>query len=94
MSHSTESYRSPNLDTVFEMPAVGQSDTYLKVCDKGAEGEYLERLSRGEGLTLLEYKSLVEPCATCGKYFLPKALRDHIPRCSDYGLSYDLGPPS
>ncbi|PPQ70120.1 hypothetical protein CVT26_013405 [Gymnopilus dilepis] len=47
-----------------------------------SQNQYLEQLKRGDGLTRLEYESLVELCDNCNRYFLVQALRSHIPTCS------------
>ncbi|PPQ83122.1 hypothetical protein CVT26_008865 [Gymnopilus dilepis] len=83
ISHSMELYCGTHLDSISETPAAGHLTSFPKIADWSAQGQCLERLSRGEGLTHLEFESLVERCGTCGRYFLPQVLRSHIPKCSN-----------
>ena len=72
-----------SLSTTSDVRSDEPNDFWIaRLEDPGGE-QHLERLRKGEGLTLSEFESLIEPCNACKRYFTPKALREHIPRCND-----------
>ncbi|PPQ81154.1 hypothetical protein CVT26_011107 [Gymnopilus dilepis] len=77
MSISTESISDPAVSDLL------QELTTVECHVESSQRQCLERLRRGDGLTRLEYESLVESCSSCNRYFLSEALRSHIPNCSN-----------
>ncbi|PPQ99499.1 hypothetical protein CVT26_008392 [Gymnopilus dilepis] len=50
----------------------------------------VEQLPKEEGLTKSEFESLMERCNACQRYFFPRTLREHIPKCTSVTHQIDF----